>query len=1058
MIICGSKLRDIRLLLAAGITLFILTGRAQSGNAFSPPAPFTQSPTATLSGTSVDESGAVVPGTNITVTNVETGLRRQVTTNSEGYFAVPLLPPAHYTVQAQHQGFTTAEIRNVTLNVNDQAALKIQLKTGQISESVIIEGATIVQSESATVGTLVDHQFVENLPLNGRSFNALIELTAGSVLTKATYAEQGQFSVNGQRPNANYFTVDGVGANIGIGNGVSLVQTAAGTVPAFSASGGLNNLVSVDALQEFRILTSTYAPEFGRSPGAQVSLLTRSGSNQFHGTLFDYFRNDALDANDWFVNKLGLNKSPLRQNDFGGVFGGPIKKDRIFFFFSYEGLRLRLPQVGITQVPSVSTRQQVPQPLRPFLNAFPLPNGRDFGNGFAEFDATYSNPLNQDATSVRVDHAFNSRLTVFGRYNYAPSQSFGRGGGSSANNRKSLNNLGLGSFKTETLTLGSTQLIRAEMSNDFRANYSRTRAGSSFLLDQFGGGVPPSDEVLFGSFATSQTGTFSFGVGPASYIVGKNADNFQHQINVVDSLAILAGSHQLKFGIDYRRLSPISDQTNYTLLASFNDARAAIADKAAFILVGAGKGRVFPVFTNSSAFAQDMWKATHRLTLTYGLRWELNPPFKEKNGNLPSTVIGLDNPATMTLAPKGTPLWKTTYGNFAPRFGVAYMLSQSKGLESVLRAGFGTFYDLGTGPAGNAVFGGYPYSGGRKLIFNVAFPLTPEQATPPPFTLKPPYPGLTILDPHLQLPRTYQWNIAVEQALGAKQRLSASYVAAVGRRLLRAEILSGSLFGNPNFTGVEVYRNGASSDYHALQIQFQRRLSKGLQALASYTWSHSIDNSSNEFFSTLAAVRFDPATNRGSSDYDVRHSCSAALTYDIPALESSKLAGAILHDWSVDAIFRARSATPVDILLNRVLSGFPVVTRPDLKLGVPLYVSDPSAAGGMRINRAAFTPPPLNQQGNLGRNSLRGFPVSQLDFALRRRFHLTERLNLQLRADLFNVFNHPNFADPDGLLDDNLFGQSLQMLGRSLGDSAGLNALYQVGGPRSIQLSLKLQF
>lgn len=1046
------KLRNSRFLLTAGITLFSLIGLARSGNASSLSVLLTQSPTATLSGTAVDEQGAVVPDMNITLTNVETGFRRQVTTNGDGYFAISLLPPGPYTVQAQRQGFTTAEIRNVTLNVNDQVALKIQLKTGQISELVIIEGAPVVQSESATVGTLVDHQFVENLPLNGRSFNALIELTPGTVLSKATYPEQGQFSVNGQRPNANYFTVDGVGANVGVGNGVSLVQTAAGTVPAFSASGGLNNLVSVDALQEFRIQTSTYAPEFGRSPGAQVSLLTRSGTNQFHGTLFDYFRNDALDANDWFVNRLGLNKAPLRQNDFGGVFGGPIKKDRSFIFFSFEGLRLRLPQVGITQVPSVSTRQQVSQSMSPFLNAFPIPNGRDFVNGFGEFNATYSNPLNQDATSVRGDHTINSRLTIFGRYNYAPSQSFERGGGF----RLSLNDLGVSSFKTETLTLGSTQVIRAGTSNDFRANYSRTRAGSSFHLDQFGGGVQPADEDLFGSFATSQTGLFSLGVGRASYIVGKNADNVQRQINVVDTLAILASSHQLKFGIDYRRLSPISDLTDYTLSVGFFSASAVIANNAGFVGVGAGRGRVFPVFTNFSGFAQDTWKATQRLTLTYGLRWELNPPFTEKNGNLPFTIIGLDNPATMTLAPKGTPLWKTAYDNFAPRFGVAYMFSQAKGLESVLRVGFGTFYDLGTGSAGNAVFGGYPYSGRSKNMFNVPFPLTREQATPPLLTLRPPYTSLSILDPHLELPRTYQGNISVEQALGGKQTLSASYVAAAGRRLLRTEILSGPLFGNPNFSGVSVSKNGASSDYHALQIQFQRRLSQGLQALASYTWSHSIDNSSNEFFSTLSVIKIAPDINRGSSDYDLRHACSMVLTYDLPALESKRSAGPILNGWSVDAIFRARSATPVDIIMNSGLAGLPYVIRPNLVSGLPLYIDDPSVAGGSRINRAAFTTPPPNQQGTLGRNSLRGFAMSQLDFALHRGFHLTERLNLQLRADFFNAFNHPNFADPDGVLDDgDLFGQSLKMLGRSLG---GLNPLYQIGGPRSIQLALKLQF
>ena len=246
-----------------------------------------------------------------------------------------------------------------------------------------------------------------------------------------------------------------------------------------------------------------------------------------------------------------------------------------------------------------------------------------------------------------------------------------------------------------------------------------------------------------------------------------------------------------------------------------------------------------------------------------------------------------------------------------------------------------------------------------------------------------------------------------------------------------------------------------------MQLQFRRRLSRGLQALASYTGSHAIELTSGETYLQAPAARIDPRIDRGSADFDVRHSFSAAATYDIPAPFANRAARAFLGDWAVDAIFRARTATPVEVFINFALFREFGLTRPDLVPGIPLYLDDPRVAGGRRINRAAFSTPPPDRQGSLGRNALRGFPVSQLDFALRRKFNLTERLNLQFRADVFNLFNHPNFGDPNSFIRDPNFGQSLQMLGRSLGSggsNAGFNPLYQIGGPRSIQLALKLLF
>src|SRR5574341_621426 len=441
---------------------------------------FGQSASATLSGTVVDANGAVIPGATITVTEPATGVERTTTTNDLGYFTIPLLKPSTYLLHVEHQGFLTAEVRDIVLNVNDQRALTIKMKVGDVKETVNITGEAPLINESPAVGTVVDRQFVGNLPLNGRSFQSLITLSPGVVLTKASAFEPGQFSVNGQRSDSNYFTVDGVSANLGVSGGVGLGEQAGGTSPGLTVLGGTNNLVSVDALQEFRIQTSTFAPEFGRQPGAQVQILTRSGVNDFRGAVFEYFRNDALDANDWFANANRLPRPALRQSDFGGVLGGPIIKDRTFFFFSYEGLRLRLPQTAIVDVPSSAARQdpRASVAVRQLLNAFPRPNGPDRNGGFAQFAASYSNPSNLDATSIRLDHTVNDNLTVFGRYNYAPSKTVERGGVGTT-----LSQLFPTQLDTETLTVGVTWAVTPKVNNEFRANYSNVQGSISFLLD-----------------------------------------------------------------------------------------------------------------------------------------------------------------------------------------------------------------------------------------------------------------------------------------------------------------------------------------------------------------------------------------------------------------------------------------------------------------------------------------------------------------------------------------------------------------------------------------------
>ena len=376
--------------------------------------------TAELSGVVRDPSQAAVSGVTIRLINSATATVRTSLSNNEGVYSFPFLLPGAYTAKVEARGFRTIRRTGIDLAVGQTGRIDFTLELATLGESVTVSSeASRVQSDSATVSTVVNRQFIENLPLNGRSFQSLIALTPGVVMAKATFGEQGQFSVNGQRANANYFTIDGASANIGVSAGLTLVQSASGSLPGLGATGGTNTLVSVAALEEFRVQTSSYAPEYGRTPGAQITILTRSGTNKVHGALFDYFRNDALDANDWFANANSLAKPAVRQNDFGAVLGGPVflpkvynGRDRTFFFFSYEGLRLRQPQVESTDVPSLEVRMITPDNLQPYLNSFPLPNRPATRYGFAPFIASYTAIATLNATSLRMDHSIGSRVTL----------------------------------------------------------------------------------------------------------------------------------------------------------------------------------------------------------------------------------------------------------------------------------------------------------------------------------------------------------------------------------------------------------------------------------------------------------------------------------------------------------------------------------------------------------------------------------------------------------------------------------------------------------------------
>ena len=1066
---------------------------------------------AEVAGLVKDPADAVVPKATLKLRNLATALERTTESNGAGAYVFPALPPARYEIEVTKPGFQTT-VRSLKLDVGERARVDFSLKIGDTAQTVTVSGESdLLQSADAAVATVIDSQFVANLPLNGRSLQTLINLAPGVVTMPASSQNPGQFSVNGQRTDSNYVTVDGVSANLGTNNFAGFSPAVSGSMPATNVQGSFSNLVSVDALQEFKIQTSSFAPEFGRTPGAQVQLVTRSGGNQVHGSLFEYFRNDKMDANDFFNNLSGIGKQPLRYNNFGGTLGGPVwiprlynGRDRTFFFFSYEGQRFTLPQGAVqTVVPSAGARTGAPNSVAAqILNSFPTPNGSAIATpagvltGGAYYTAAFSEPSIADATSVRVDHKISDRITLFGRYNFSPATSDSR-------NTRAMSTFNRIATRTRTLTFGSTQVLSPRMVNETRLNGSIHDGTTRMLFDGFGGGqvLPDADifppNVLNGprrGIITLNGLSLVLGQPFTSISIGTDELFRQRQINFVDDFSYSRGAHQFKFGLDYRWLSPVIAPAGFVDNETFSNLNAVYQSVANSVLVLRGVGYTLQ-FQTYSLYAQDIWRASPRLTVTFGTRWEINPAPAARGDKKIQTVKELrDLKAVdfsyLQLASQGTPVFPTSFRNFAPRLGVAYQLIQTTGRELLLRAGGGIFYDLGQTGFGSI---GFPYSFSQSLP-NIPVPLAASVAVFPPFNFVPSpanRPTITVAAPGYHLPRVYQWNVTLEQSLGRSQVLSASYVAAIGHGLIRQSAISflsapdpanpNKPF-SPNFAGLTVLDNATDSNYQALQLKFTRRVSQGLQALASYTWSHSLDSGSEDLLRAFPTRLGSANLDRASSEFDIRHAASAGVTYNVPAPKWGHAAETMLRNWSVNTIFYTRSALPVDVTADSqqgtLVFGSNFTRRPNALPGVPLWIYDASAPGGKRVNPAAFAFPASSQvQGFLGRNVLRGFGAWQDDLGVHRDLRLTEGLLLQFRAELFNIFNHPNFANPNspfpvalafpsnptpGTLSIDTPGlRSTQMLGRGLGgggNSGGYNPIFQIGGPRSVQFSLRLQF
>ncbi|MBC7795356.1 MAG: TonB-dependent receptor [Pyrinomonadaceae bacterium] len=1100
-------------------------------------------PSSNLTGVVVDVNKAVVASANVEIVNLGTNAKINVTTNGEGRFTALELASGAYRVAVSKSGFQTIIKENVVVTIAATTTENFTLAVAGLDSTVTIEsdGGELIERDSGAVGTFINHRFIENLPLNGRSFQTLIELTPGVTPTNPTIQNSGQFSVNGQRSNANYFIVDGVSANIGTSTNAQFYQQAGGTLPGLSILGGTNSLASVDAVEEFRVQTSSYGAEYGRQPGGQVILNTRSGKNAVNFTAFEYFRNEKLDANDWFDNRAGIARRPLRQNIYGGVVGGPVflprfgegtpalydGRNKTFFFFSYEGTKLiqPQPQILLARVPTRDARTRGTGLFAQILNAFPLPNlpSQPGGNvGFINtelYQGGLSYPSKVDATSFRIDQIITNKINLFGRYNDSPSSQRFRSFPTQEN---------AFGIKIKTLTLGAIWNISPKLTNDLRFNYSYNRGTFDFAGIEVDGSTLISAGSLLPSFADARTtaisvfldtGNFSQGITSANLSQGKTLGTKQRQYNVVNDLTAIAGNHILKFGVDYRRLLPTFDSRSVGISYTFGNFRNGTNPALWSVPTAVSVQSFAPVtdfyINNFSAYASDSWRVSKSLNLNFGLRWEVNPPLQ--GDKLPYNADQVDNPLTSKLAPFGTKQWKTTYNNFAPRIGFAYNLPER--FDAVIRGGFGVFYDLGTGTALRG-YNSFPYNTSKNLSgTQLRFPALDSDLQPPAFldpNVTPYSSGFQFFDRNLKLPRTFQYNFSIEKGFGRNQSVTLSYVGARGRKLLRVEQLQNFTRGfvqqrfcpqdpnptacaataqplvlvNPMLFGpadlnsasalsgstVAITRNGAASDYNALQAQYQRRLSRGLQALVSYTLANSLDSVSEETTIGFASGYDAGKLERGTSAFDIKHNFVAAVSFDLPRINSNGFVRSIINGWSVDSIIRIRTALPFSVI-TQAFDPLNIGTtrRNNLVAGVPAWLNDANAPGGRRLNPDAFTLPELGKQGTQGRNSFRAFAQRQVDLTVRREFGLTEKLKLQFRADAFNVFNLANFNTPANsctaatinaaCVDNGTFGRAQSMLGRGLsgvgsgtqtGPSPGFNPLYNVGGPRSLQFALKL--
>ncbi|HEX8734961.1 MAG TPA: TonB-dependent receptor [Pyrinomonadaceae bacterium] len=893
--------------------------------------------------------------------------------------------------------------------------------TGTSYSVAVVSSNVTVDTTSSSIQTNVTEREVLSFLERGKGLQSAFSIASGvtQINENQNRFQQGLISVSGQRPTSNYFTVQDLSANLGATADETSISGNVGALPNLTAAGGTNSLNTLDATYEVTIRTLAAAKE-GRTAGATITIVTRGGTNAYHGSLFETFGGEALNANDFFANSRGERRAAARLNQFGGTLGGFLLKDKAWFFGSYEGLRLRQPAFSVSEVPSLAARQNAAVNVRPLFDAFPLPNGQSTADGFAEFAATFTNPAAHDIFGLQIDTQPFDKFRIGGKYNFADSKSSLRG-----DRDFSLNTRRKFEARSTSLSISSTYTLSSSVVANGRVNFSRSRLGQNFALDNFGGA-----NVSSSIFAASAFDFLKYDLAGknSALAISRPTETTINQFQSTGELNWAANNHLFAFGADFRRLAfKIGSQpTERSVLFSGANA-SGIALRINELT------RIQPqnsALANFSFYAQDNWRVVPKFNLTYGLRWDMDfaPKFGAENINFRNA----------------SPEMRDNFKNFAPRVGFAFNPFDTG--RMVFRGAAGLFFDFGNAALSEVFANSFPFASGNYAR-NADWTASPTGAFKP----------LITFDEKLQTPRTWKILAEYQHEIFRNNIVTVNYTGAFGRRLFLTRTYHNA---DSNYNFVRLTNNDGESDFHAANLIYEKRFSEGFSIAARYTLGKSTDNFSPDNFRQNVFVSDDLSGERGASDFDVRHQFSIYGAYDIPTLFDGGALNVLTRDWMIFGFANARTAFPLNVTYARVNDFGVEFRRPDLISGAPLYTG---AGGRKQVNPAAFSIPPAERQGTLERNALRGFGFFQMDLGLERRFRFGSESNLRLTMEVFNVLNNTNFADMSGnlgtvseggnFLPNSYFGQTVSTYG-----SQSFTPFHLYGGARTIQFSAKFVF